>query len=113
MPDGYVSVPQVVEFPCPLGTAFGYYYPPANAECVSSESAPPLLVKAHGGPTGATSNGFNPSIQYFTSRGFAVLDVDYGRSPAPSSLTCTLTLIRGRAHEPWTLTTHPDPDHAP
>ena len=70
-------------------------------------------MKAHGGPTSATSNGFNPSIQYFTSRGFAVLDVDYGRSPAPSSLTCTLTLIRARTHEPWTLTTHPDPDHAP
>ena len=104
MPDGYVSVPQVVEFPCPLGTAYGYYYPPANAECVSSESAPPLLVKAHGGPTGATSNGFNPSIQYFTSRGFAVLDVDYGRSHAPSP-----------SSEPEP-TDHPrtlDPDHAP
>ena len=45
VPDGYVSLPKAVEFPCPLGTAYGYYYPPANAEYTSSEAAPPLLVK--------------------------------------------------------------------
>jgi hypothetical protein len=45
VPDGYVSIPRCVEFPCPLGTAYGYYYAPTNAECTSAEAAPPLLVK--------------------------------------------------------------------
>ena len=40
-------------------------------------SLPPLLVKAHGGPTANTSPVLNMKIQYFTSRGFAILDVDY------------------------------------
>jgi len=78
---GYVSTPTPVAFPAPLGTSYGFYYPPANAECeCSKEVAPPLLVKAHGGPTACTSTSFNPSIQFWTSRGFAVLDVDYGGS---------------------------------
>merc|ERR1712127_690911 len=47
---------------------------------MGSESAPPLLVKAHGGPTACTGTSFNAGIQYWTSRGFAVLDVDYGGS---------------------------------
>jgi hypothetical protein len=74
VPEGYVSTPTPIEFPCPLGTSHGYYYAPLNGECVSSEAAPPLLVKAHGGPTACTSSGFNPGIQFWTSRGFAVLD---------------------------------------
>lgn len=78
---GYVSVPEPVVFPSPLGTSYGYYYPPTNANCeCTAEAAPPLLVKAHGGPTSCTSTGFNPSVQFWTSRGFAVLDVDYGGS---------------------------------
>ena len=78
---GFVSVPEPVTFPSPLGASYGYYYPPANAECeCTTEAAPPLLVKAHGGPTSCTSTGFNPSVQFWTSRGFAVLDVDYGGS---------------------------------
>ena len=81
VPEGYTSVPTPVEFPAPLGTSHAFYYPPTNAafEC-TTEVAPPLLVKAHGGPTSATSTGFNPTIQFFTSRGIAVLDVDYGGS---------------------------------
>ena len=80
VPEGYVSTPQPVEFPCPLGTAHAYYYAPVNEAYASSEAAPPLLVKAHGGPTACTGANYNPTIQFFTSRGFAVLDVDYGGS---------------------------------
>lgn len=76
-----ISVPKQVEFPTTLGTAFGYYYAPKNGgyTCTTDE-APPLLVKAHGGPTACTGTSFNAGIQYWTSRGFAVLDVDYGGS---------------------------------
>jgi len=80
VPDGYVSVPKPIEFPSPLGVSYAYYYPPTNPTSSSDEKAPPLLVKAHGGPTACTSTSFNPTIQFFTSRGFAVLDVDYGGS---------------------------------
>ncbi len=80
VPPGYTSTPQPVEFPSTLGTSYAYYYPPTNAECTSSEAAPPLLVKAHGGPTAAASTAFSPGVQFFTSRGIAVLDVDYGGS---------------------------------
>jgi len=80
VPDGYVSIPKPVEFPSPLGTSYGYYYAPTNPTASSDETAPPLLVKAHGGPTACTSTSFNPGIQFWTSRGFAVLDVDYGGS---------------------------------
>merc|ERR1719399_1228100 len=80
LPAGFCSVPQPIEFPSTLGSAYGYYYPPTNPKYRSSEAAPPLLVKAHGGPTACTSTQFNPSIQFWTSRGFAVLDVDYGGS---------------------------------
>ena len=80
-PDDVISVPKQIEFPTTLGTAYGYYYPPKNDEYkCTSDKAPPLLVKAHGGPTACTGTSFNPGIQYWTSRGFAVLDVDYGGS---------------------------------
>ena len=78
--EAYISKPELVEFPTTLGTAFAYFYPPTNAECSCSTGAPPLLVKAHGGPTGAASPKFSPEVQYWTSRGFAVIDVDYGGS---------------------------------
>ena len=45
-----------------------------------SYARPTIATQAHGGPTGATSSAFNPGIQFWTSRGFAVLDVDYGGS---------------------------------
>mmetsp|Transcript_8013 Transcript_8013/g.14117 ORF Transcript_8013/g.14117 Transcript_8013/m.14117 type:complete len:705 (+) Transcript_8013:43-2157(+) len=76
-----ISVPKQIEFPTTLGTAFGYYYAPKNGGYTcTTDKAPPLLVKAHGGPTACTGASFNAGIQYWTSRGFAVLDVDYGGS---------------------------------
>lgn len=79
---GYLSIPQVLEFPTEQGlTAYGFYYPPQNQDFTAPPNErPPLLVKSHGGPTAATSATFNPGIQYWTSRGIAVLDVNYGGS---------------------------------
>jgi dipeptidyl aminopeptidase/acylaminoacyl peptidase len=76
---GYVSVPDAIAFPTSDGqTAYGFYYAPKNKDFAAPASErPPLLVKSHGGPTGSTSTLFNLKIQYWTSRGFAVLDVDY------------------------------------
>jgi dipeptidyl aminopeptidase/acylaminoacyl peptidase len=79
---GYLSVPAVLEFPTENGlTAYGFYYAPQNQDYMAPEGEkPPLLVKSHGGPTASTSASFNPGIQYWTSRGIAVLDVNYGGS---------------------------------
>ena len=58
--------------------AHGFYYPPRNTSCRGpAGGSPPLLVMSHGGPTGAASDTLNPMTQFWTSRGFAVLDVDY------------------------------------
>lgn len=79
---GYISIPQTIEFPTENGlTAYGFFYPPTNPDVVPPPGErPPLLVKSHGGPTAATTATFSPSIQFWTSRGIAVLDVNYGGS---------------------------------
>ena len=68
-----------VSFPTRDGAqAHGFFYQPTNSACVGPASErPPLLVLSHGGPTSATSAGLNLAIQYYTSRGWAVLDVNY------------------------------------
>jgi dipeptidyl aminopeptidase/acylaminoacyl peptidase len=78
----YLSVPQPVEFPTKNGlTAHAIYYPPQNRDFAAPEGErPPLLVLSHGGPTSATETTFSLSKQYWTSRGFAILDVNYGGS---------------------------------
>lgn len=78
----YLSMPSAVTYPAGDGsTGHAFYYPPRNADFQTPpEERPPLLVKSHGGPTGASSPTFNLMIQYWTSRGFAVLDVNYGGS---------------------------------
>lgn len=78
----YLSTPRAIEFPTENGlTAHAFYYAPKNPEYQASESEkPPLMVISHGGPTSATSTTQNLSIQYWTSRGFGVLDVNYGGS---------------------------------
>ena len=80
--EGYLSAPQSITFPTENDlSAHAYYYAPQNRDYVArADELPPLLVKSHGGPTSATSNTFNLTIQYWTSRGFAVLDVNYGGS---------------------------------
>ncbi len=78
----YFSIPQAVEFPTEDGlTAHGFFYPPTNPDFAAPEGErPPLLVHSHGGPTSATVAALDYGIQYWTSRGFAVLDVNYGGS---------------------------------
>jgi dipeptidyl aminopeptidase/acylaminoacyl peptidase len=77
-----ISVPETIEFPTTGGrTAFGLYYRPVNQSLEGPPGAkPPLIVTSHGGPTAAAFNGLGISQQLFTSRGFAVVDVDYGGS---------------------------------
>ncbi|MFN2414987.1 MAG: prolyl oligopeptidase family serine peptidase [Pyrinomonadaceae bacterium] len=78
----YVSTPRAVEFPTTGGlTAHAFYYPPRNPDFAAPEGElPPLLVKCHGGPTAASSSVLRLDTQYWTSRGIAVLDVNYGGS---------------------------------
>ncbi len=75
----YIAQAVPVTFPTRDGEeAHGFYYPPKNAELEPhADTAPPLIVMCHGGPTGATEAGLNLKIQFWTSRGFAVLDVNY------------------------------------
>jgi dipeptidyl aminopeptidase/acylaminoacyl peptidase len=56
------------------------YAPRSGAQTARPDERPPLLVKTHGGPTSATSAALDPRIQFWTSRGFAVADVNYGGS---------------------------------
>ena len=79
---GYISIPQAIEFPTEDDrTAHGLFYAPANQDYAAPAGEhPPLIVMSHGGPTSATSSRLNLQIQFFASRGFAVLDVNYGGS---------------------------------
>jgi len=77
-----LSVPEAVTYPTTGGaTAHAFYYRPRNRDFVApTTERPPLLVVSHGGPTSAAGPSLSPAIQYWTSRGFAVLDVNYGGS---------------------------------
>ena len=79
---GYLSVPETIEFPTQDDqSAFALYYAPTNREFLGPEGdAPPLIVASHGGPTANASAALSYHTQYWTSRGFAVVDVDYGGS---------------------------------
>jgi dipeptidyl aminopeptidase/acylaminoacyl peptidase len=77
-----ISVPEHLSFPSGRGrTAHALYYPPTNPghEGPPGER-PPLLVEIHGGPTAAARPRFQLAVQFWTSRGFAVVDVNYGGS---------------------------------
>jgi dipeptidyl aminopeptidase/acylaminoacyl peptidase len=77
---GVLSVAEAVEFPTAGGrTAHAFYYAPRN-QAIVGEGAPPLIAISHGGPTAATGRALDPKIQFWTSRGFAVVDVNYGGS---------------------------------
>ena len=78
----YISIPDAIEFPTENGrTAFAFYYPPKNPEYEAPQGEkPPLLVVSHGGPTSASPSTLRYEIQYWTSRGIGVVDVNYGGS---------------------------------
>ncbi len=82
LPAEAVSIPHRVSFPSAGGrTAHALFYPPASATVTGpAGEKPPLVVTIHGGPTSAASPAFALSTQYWTTRGFAVVDVDYGGS---------------------------------
>jgi dipeptidyl aminopeptidase/acylaminoacyl peptidase len=77
-----ISSSKIIEFPTTNGLrAYAFYYPPRNKDFhAPPDEKPPLLVKSHGGPTSSLSSALNLEIQFWTSRGFAVVDVNYGGS---------------------------------
>jgi dipeptidyl aminopeptidase/acylaminoacyl peptidase len=79
---GYISPAQAIEFPTTDGkTAHANYYAPSNKDYAGpADEKPPLLVISHGGPTDASPSTLSLRIQFWTSRGIAVVDVNYGGS---------------------------------
>ncbi|KAL6212497.1 hypothetical protein ACLB2K_017717 [Fragaria x ananassa] len=81
--ESYFSLPKFIEFPTevPGKTAFAFFYPPSNSDYQATiDEKPPLLLGSHGGPTFESRGILNLSIQYWTSRGWAFVDVNYGGS---------------------------------
>jgi dipeptidyl aminopeptidase/acylaminoacyl peptidase len=80
--EAYLSPARAIEFPTAGGeTAHAFFYPPHNADFAApAGELPPLVVKVHGGPTSHASDELNLGVEYYTSRGIAVVDVNYGGS---------------------------------
>ena len=77
----YTSTPEAIEFDSDGGVAYALYYPPTNPDfSATSGEKPPLLVTTHGGPTSMARQSQNLRIQYYTSRGWAVADLNYAGS---------------------------------
>jgi len=79
---GHLSIPQAIDFPTSRNlTAHAFFYPPSNRDFTGPRGElPPLIVISHGGPTSAARTTLSLSIQFWTTRGFAVVDVNYGGS---------------------------------
>lgn len=92
-----LSIAEPIEYPTENGlTAFAFFYAPKNAEHEApAGERPPLIVMVHGGPTSAAQSTLSLGIQYWTSRGIAVLDVNYGGS------TGFGRAYRERLHRAW------------
>jgi dipeptidyl aminopeptidase/acylaminoacyl peptidase len=93
----YFARPEHFAFPTKGGkTAHAFYYPPTNPDYVGPGSTkPPLVVKCHGGPTAFSPGVLSLRVQYWTSRGIAVLDVNYGGSTGYGRA------YRDRLHGQW------------
>jgi dipeptidyl aminopeptidase/acylaminoacyl peptidase len=92
-----LSRPRHIAFPTAGGrTAYAWYYPPTSSRAVASPNErPPLVVMSHGGPTSQASTSLSLARQVFTSRGIAVVDVDYGGSTGYGRT------YRDALHEAW------------
>jgi len=97
VPDTAISRGEARAFVSPEGrdTHAFVYAPRSETALAPADERPPLLVKTHGGPTAAASPAFDPRIQYWTSRGFAVADVNYSGSSGFGRA------YRDRLHESW------------
>jgi dipeptidyl aminopeptidase/acylaminoacyl peptidase len=104
----YVSSPEPIDFPTADGkSAHALFYPPKNDDFTPLvDELPPLIVKVHGGPTAATTAAFNLGTQFWTSRGYAVVDVNYGGSTGYG------TEYRNRLKEMWGVIDLGDVVHA-
>ena len=81
IPREWISVAEAVTYKVGDRDVHAFYYPPANPDVSAPPGTyPPLIVVTHGGPTGATLDVLDPKVQFWTSRGFAVLDVNYSGS---------------------------------
>ena len=81
LPREWISVAEAVTYKVGDRDVHAFYYPPTNPDVTApADTSPPLIVVTHGGPTGATLDVLDPKIQFWTSRGFAVLDVNYSGS---------------------------------
>jgi len=76
-----VSLARPVSWTGQNGAVYGYFYPPTNAHCSApADSLPPLITLSHGGPTSFATADFKIAYQFWTSRGFGILDVNYSGS---------------------------------
>jgi dipeptidyl aminopeptidase/acylaminoacyl peptidase len=81
LPKEAISIGEPIAFMTPSGVGHAFWYAPKNPDYKGPASErPPLIVLSHGGPTSMTTNSFSLNIQWWTSRGFGVVDVNYGGS---------------------------------
>jgi len=81
LPEASISIGEPISFPTRDTTGHAFWYAPINELYTAPEGTlPPLVVLSHGGPTSMTTNGFTLAIQWWTTRGFGVVDVNYGGS---------------------------------
>lgn len=79
--NGGISIAQSIGFEGKHGPSQAWFYPPANEDFVAPPGErPPLIVHSHSGPTGFASNAYSAEVQFWTSRGFGYLDVNYSGS---------------------------------
>jgi dipeptidyl aminopeptidase/acylaminoacyl peptidase len=81
LPNEAISIGEPIDFPTRGVTGHAFWYVPKSADHAAPEGElPPLVVLSHGGPTSMVTNGFGLNVQWWTSRGFGVVDVNYGGS---------------------------------